>query len=317
MAPALRAYAVRVPRSPLAQRFGLDAARIRTPQQGGWATLREHLHERLTRVDNERIDEMFGAGRYVDDAGVPLTLATPYTQDTLIWFHRDLPDEAEVPFRVEVLHADDRIVVVDKPHFLATIPRGQHIRQTVLVRMRSELELPELAPAHRLDRATAGVLMLTSRRECRGSYQNLFRDRLAHKTYLAVAPYRSDLELPTTVRSHIVKERGVLQAQEFDDRPPNSESLVELVARRGERALYRITPHTGRTHQIRLHLARLGIPIVGDSFYPTVTDVPRDDFSAPLQLLAESLSFTDPIDGAQRRFVSRRELQEWTAAGSP
>ncbi|MGI8416091.1 MAG: pseudouridine synthase, partial [Nakamurella sp.] len=194
-----------MPRSPLPQRFGLDAARIRTPQQDGWATLREHLHERLTRVDNERIDEMFAAGRYVDDAGVPLTLATRYTQDTVIWFHRDLPDEPEVPFRVEVLHTDDRIVVVDKPHFLATIPRGQHILQTVLVRVRSELALPELAPAHRLDRATAGVLMLTTRPEWRGAYQNLFRDRLAHKTYLAVAPYRSDLELPTTVRSHIVK----------------------------------------------------------------------------------------------------------------
>jgi len=304
-----------VTRSPLPQRFGLDAARIRTPQPAAgaapWNTLREHLHERLTRVDNVRIDEMFVAGNYVDAAGNPIALDAPFVPDQVIWFHRDLPDEIQVPFDVELLHADERIVVVDKPHFMATIPRGQHILETVLVRVRAELDLPELAPAHRLDRATAGVLMLTTERRWRGSYQNVFRDRLAHKTYLAVAAHRDDLTLPTVVRSHIVKERGVLQAKEFDDRPPNSESLVEMVERRGERALYRITPRTGRTHQIRLHMARLGIPIRSDPFYPVITDAPRDDFRAPLQLLAESLSFPDPIDGSDRRFDTRRVLDGW------
>lgn len=177
--------------------------------------------------------------------------------------------------------------------------------------MRADLDLPALAPAHRLDRATAGVLMLTTERRWRGNYQNVFRDRLAHKTYLAVAACRDDLTFPSTVRSHIVKERGVLQAQEFDDRPPNSQSLVELVERRGKRALYRITPRTGRTHQIRLHMARLGIPILNDPFYPLIIDVPRDDFRAPLQLLAESLSFQDPIDGSTRQFVTRRVLDSW------
>lgn len=304
-----------MPRSPLPQRFGLDAARIRTPQvvtgAAPWTTLRAHLHDRLTKVDNLRIDAMLTAGNYVDDAGDPFPIDAPFVPDQVIWFHRDLPDEVRVPFDIEVLHADDRIVVVDKPHFLATIPRGQHIVQTVLVRMRAELDLPALAPAHRLDRATAGVLMLTTERRWRGNYQNVFRDRLAHKTYLAVAACRDDLTFPSTVRSHIVKERGVLQAQEFDDRPPNSQSLVELVERRGKRALYRITPRTGRTHQIRLHMARLGVPILNDPFYPLIIDVPRDDFRAPLQLLAESLSFQDPIDGSTRQFVTRRVLDSW------
>ncbi len=286
------------------------------PAEGPWATLREHLHDRLSRVDDERIDDVLRSGGYVDDDGVPLGLDAPFVAGQRIWFHRDLPDEPQVPFEIGILHADERIVVVDKPHFLATIPRGQHIRQTVLVKVREQLGLPELAPAHRLDRATAGVLMFTTGRRWRGSYQNVFRDRLAHKTYLALAPIRDDLVLPVVVRSNIVKERGVIQAHQRVDLPPNSESLVELiepVPAIGSQAgpalgLYRITPHTGRTHQIRLHLLLLGIPIVNDQLYPELTDTGRDDFSTPLQLLAESLSFTDPIDGTDRRFVSRRRL---------
>lgn len=308
--------------SPLPQRLGLDAARIRTPAAGEWPTLRDHLVHRLAhRVSAERIDEQFDSGGYVDDAGRPLTRTSVFVPGMRIWFHRDLPDEVPVPFKVEVLHADERIVVADKPHFLATIPRGQHIRQTALIRLREELGLPELSPVHRLDLATAGVLLFTTRQEFRGSYQNIFRDRLARKTYLAVAGVRPDLTFPVTVRSHIVKERGSIQAIDTDafdtdacdtdNRPPNAETIVELVAVRGDRGLYRLTPTTGRTHQVRLHLCRLGLPIEGDALYPAVLDTRRDDFSRPLQLLAESLEFDDPIDGTTRRFVSARTLDRW------
>lgn len=297
--------------SPLPQRSGLDAARIRTPPTGDWTTLRAHLHERLDRIDDHRIDEMFTAGSYVDDAGVPFDLASPFVPGQRIWFHRDLPVEVPVPFDIGVLHVDDRIVVIDKPHFLATIPRGQHIRETALIRARDQLGLPELSPAHRLDRATAGVLLFTTRREWRGTYQNLFRDRLADKTYLAVAGVRGDLALPLTVRSHIVKERGVMRAFDVPGEPPNAETRVELIETRGDRGLYRLTPLTGRTHQLRLHLSGLGIPILGDPFYPDLTDVDRDDFRSPLQLLAATLAFPDPVDGTRREFCSRRSLSGW------
>ena len=175
--------------------------------------------------------------------------------------------------------------------------------QTALVRLRRELDLPELSPAHRLDRLTAGVLLFTTRRELRGRYQTLFAHGLVRKTYLARAGSDDALELPTVLRSRIVKRRGHLQAVE-EPGEPNAETLVE----RQSDGMYRLTPRTGRTHQLRVHMASLGLPIVGDPLYPEVIDVAPDDFSRPLQLLAQAIEFDDPVTGRRRRFASGREL---------
>lgn len=271
--------------------------------------MRDHLVERLKRVPVERIDAMLAEQRFVGRDG-PITPDTPYRPAEYVWFHRDLPVEAPVPFEIEVVHRDDLLLVVDKPHFMATIPRGQHILETALVRLRREHGLPELSPAHRLDRMTAGLLMFVINREHRGAYQTLFRDRRVRKTYEAIAPYDPDLPLPQTVRSRIVKERGIIQSREVDG-PPNAETLVELLEHRGGLGRYRLAPATGRTHQLRLHMHRLGIPIIGDDFYPVLTERPLDDFTNPLQLLAATLEFTDPITGELRSFRSRRRLDAW------
>jgi tRNA pseudouridine32 synthase/23S rRNA pseudouridine746 synthase len=307
------------PVSPLPPRHGLDAVRLRTPDEGPWTTMRDHLVARLPRVEPGRIDAMLGAGLIVGRAG-PVDPAAPFRPREFLWFHRDLPDEPPVPFAVHVLHRDDEIVVVDKPHFLATIPRGRHVVETALVRLRRELDLPELSPAHRLDRVTAGVLLFVVRRARRGAYQTLFRDRRVRKTYEAVAPFHPGLTFPRTVRSRIVKERGVILAQEVPG-PTNAVTHVELLEHRGGLARYRLTPLTGRTHQLRLHLRGLGLPILGDRFYGTASgeasdsepeDTALDDWTRPLQLLATTLEMPDPVTGVVRRFTSRRTLQAWT-----
>lgn len=299
------------PRSPLPQRHGLDAAWVRTPDRdrevpASWTSLGDWLVARFPAgVD---VVQMLRDERFVYADGAPVRGEDPYRPHTFVWFHRDLREEVPVPGGLPVLFRDERIVVVDKPPFLASIPRGRHVTESVVVRLRNELGLPELGPVHRLDRITSGVLLLATERRWRSAYQLKFQDREVRKTYRALAPYRPDLALPLTVRNHLTKERGSLQAAVLPDLPPNAETRVELDARLGDLAVYRLTPLTGKTHQLRVHLDGLGIPIVDDPLYPEVRDVAVDDFTRPLQLLASELAFTDPVDGSERHFTSERTL---------
>ena len=241
------------------------------------------------------------AGEVVDADGGVVNAETVLRAGAHVYLYRDLPDEVEVPFDLPVLYRDDNIIVVDKPHFLATMPRGSHVAQTALVRLRRECGLAEISPAHRLDRLTAGVLMFTVRREVRGAYQGLFARGQVRKTYLARSGVEPGLCAPQVVSNRITKQRGVLQAR-IERGEPNSETLVEPLAA----GWYRLIPRTGRTHQLRVHMASLGLPIDNDPLYPEVLAVAPDDFSTPLQLVAQRLEFDDPITGRRRSFVSSR-----------
>ncbi|BBZ18240.1 RNA pseudouridine synthase [Mycolicibacterium gadium] len=243
------------------------------------------------------------AGEVVCADGSVVGVGTVLPPGAFVYLYRELREEIPVPFDMPILYRDEDIVVVDKPHFLATMPRGRHVAQTALVRLRRELDMPELSPAHRLDRLTAGLLLFTVRREVRGAYQTMFARGLVRKTYLARADVDPSIEFPLTLRSRIIKRRGVLQAME-EPGESNAETLVEHLGG----GLYRLTPRTGRTHQLRVHMASLGLPITGDPWYPEVVDVAPDDFSRPLQLLAHRLEFDDPLCGERRVFVSRRSL---------
>lgn len=301
------------PPAPLPQRDGVDPVRVRLPVDGAWATVREHLVERLTGAGPGVVEGMFDAGLIVGADGRPVAPDAPYEPGMFVWFHRELPPEVPVPFPVEVVYRDAHIVVADKPHFLATTPRGSHVAQTALARLRHELGIPALSAAHRLDRLTAGLVLFTVRPEERGAYQSLFAERLVRKEYEAIAPHDPALALPRTVRSRIVKERGVQAAREVEGEP-NAETYVELAAHRERLARYRLLPATGQTHQLRVHLNTLGVPILGDPLYPEVTGpVPPGDFRRPLQLLARGLAFTDPVTGAEHAFVSGRVLRAWSS----
>lgn len=301
------------PPAPLPQRDGIDPVRVRLPEDPGeeWATVRDHLLARFAgAIGADRVDAMFADGRFVSVQG-PVAPDEPYTAGRFLWFHRDFAPEEPVPFPVGVVYRDARLVIADKPHFLATTPRGRHITETAVARLRRELGLPSLQPAHRLDRLTAGLVLLVVRPEDRGAYQTLFRDKLVRKEYEAVAPYDPSIAFPRTVRSRIVKERGVIAARE-EPGEANSESRIELLEHREGLGRYRLLPTTGRTHQLRVHMNGLGLPLVHDPIYPVIEpEGAADDWTRPLQLLARVLEFTDPVTGVPRRFESGLRLCAW------
>lgn len=279
--------------------------RLLLPHGDPATTIAEYLEREMPEDDWRRA--MLDA-EVVDEKGRPVSDATRYRAGSQVYFYRVPAQEVPVPFEIGILYEDDDLLVVDKPHFLATIPRGRHVTQTATVRLRKQFGCPDLTPAHRLDRATAGVLLFTKTKHARRPYQELFSTRNVIKEYGAVAGFDAALQFPRIVRSRILKEHGVMTAYE-EPGEPNSETRIELVETFGDRALYRLFPKTGKTHQLRIHLSSLGIPIENDPYYPVFTSVPADDFQRPLQLLARALNFTDPLTGEARRFVSARVLE--------
>jgi tRNA pseudouridine32 synthase/23S rRNA pseudouridine746 synthase len=283
------------PAAPLPVRDGLGPTRLRL--QGG--NVAEEFGRRFGADGRARVL----AGEVVDARGSVVDGTTELPAGAVVYLYRDLPDEVEVPFDIPILHRDNNILVADKPHFLATMPRGRHVAQTALVRLRRELGLPELSPAHRLDRLTAGVLLFTVRREVRGAYQTMFARGEVTKTYLARSSVEPGLAAPQVISNRIVKRRGTLQAT-VEPGEPNAETLVEPL---GE-GRYRLTPRTGRTHQLRVHMAGLGVPIDNDPLYPCVDADELQNFSRPLMLIAQRLEFLEPANGLLLRFVSGRAL---------
>lgn len=296
---------------PLPQRHGLDPARVRTPDRdpacpAPWTTMQSWLSQKLGEFID--VDEFIREQRFVYASGEAVQSGDAYRQSTPIWFHRDLPDETPVPGDMPIVYRDDRIIVIDKPPFLSSIPRGKHILESAVVKLRAQVDLPELTPAHRLDRVTSGLLLFTTERRWRGAYQTVFQQRIAHKVYHALAATDESRTWPVTVKNHLVKHEGTHRVQVIDDAPANAISTIDVQRVLGESSIYRLTPLTGKTHQLRQHMLSLGLPIQGDPLYPVERAVALDDFTDPLQLLAAELSFTDPVDGSTRHFRSSRSL---------
>lgn len=297
-------------KSPLPVVDGVAPSRQTLPA-GLWRTVLEFLAERHPAVGADVWAARMSRGDVVDEKGSRLTPSSPYRAGACVFYYREPEDETRVPFDEHVLHMDEHILVADKPHFLPVVPSGRFLRETLLVRLKRRTGVEHLVPVHRIDRETAGLVIFSVSPETRGLYASLFQRREVSKVYHARAPaphsLEDALELPATRRSRVVRGEPFFRMKEVEGEP-NAETRVDLLTSAGASSLYEARAFTGRKHQVRVHLAALGIPIMGDRLYPEVLAARAEDFSAPLKLLARSLSFRDPLSGRERRFESARSL---------
>jgi tRNA pseudouridine32 synthase/23S rRNA pseudouridine746 synthase len=243
----------------------------------------------------------------VDEFGELVTPERPYPSHMRIYYYRDVDEEVGIPFEEAVLYQDEHLVVADKPHFLPVTPSGHYLQETLLVRLKNRLGIDTLIPIHRIDRETAGLVLFSINPSERNAYSALFRDHAVTKHYEAIAPWREDLLLPVTRKSRIVEDEPFFRQREVAG-TPNSETRIEVIEKNGTQARYALSPVTGKKHQLRVHMNALGLPILNDRMYPPVADTPDDDYRLPLQLLAKSIAFTDPITGQARNFQSQLTL---------
>ncbi len=286
---------------------------------GRWATALDFLSERLPRVSRDEWHRRLLAREVFDGAGQTVAPDARLRAGQHLHYYRDLPDEAPIPFEEHIVFQDEWLVVADKPHFLPVTPTGPYVQQSLLVRLRRRLGLDTLAPIHRIDRETAGLTVFAVQQATRDAYHGLFRKRAVTKTYEAIAPAPRTQAFPRVHRNRLEEDAGAFFRMVEAPGEPNSETRIALLEVRGDLARYALEPLSGRRHQLRVSMNALGLPIVGDQFYPTVRRGPREaeDFSQPLQLLARSLAFTDPVTGQARAFESRRTLDWGAAAPAP
>lgn len=287
---------------------GVSASSLALPP-GPWLRLIDYLVHRLPAVSREDWAARMQAGEVLDELGQALGPDARYRKQTRIYYYRSLAHEHPIPFEEAVLFQDDYLVVADKPHFLPVTPSGRYVQETLLVRLKRKLGIDTLTPMHRIDRDTAGLVLFSIQPATRAAYQHLFRDKTITKHYEAIAPRRDNLNWPVTHRSRL-QESAQFMAMEEVPGPVNAETVIDVLEHQGDWTRYSLQPITGQKHQLRAHMAALGLPIANDLFYPVLQPDGIPDYGKPLKLLAKSIAFTDPITGQTRQFHTQRTL-DW------
>lgn len=302
--------------SPLPMRDGVSASRVWLPKSGDyknatekygeWNTILAFLVERFPFISEEIIKERLLKGDIVNQDGKTFDADSPYESETFLFYYREIPNEPAIPFKEKILFKNENIIVVDKPHFLPVTPAGRFVKESLLARLKHHYQQEDISPIHRLDRETAGIVIYTCNPNVRGAYQSLFQERKVHKTYEAIAPIIKG-KFPLKYQSRIVKGDPFFVMKE-EAGEANAETTIEILETKNNLARYCLYPVTGRQHQLRVHMMALGAPILNDPFYPKVMPDKGEDYSKPLQLLAKSIRFIDPLSGEVKQFISEQTL---------
>lgn len=273
-----------------------------------YPTLLSFFTKRFPKISEHIWMERITAGKVLNEAGDPVTLETAYMPNTRLFYFREVAEEPVIPFQEKILFTDNHLMVVCKPHFLPVNPGGSYVRETLLNRLKEKTGNPFLAPINRIDRGTAGLVLISTNAATRGLYQHLFMQGLVRKSYEAVAefPYYSS-------KNQWLVENRIEQGEPWFRMQAcagviNARSQINLLRKKGSRAHFQLFPLTGKKHQLRIHLSGLGFAIINDRYYPELLPETADDFKHPLQLLSRKIAFEDPVTGKKMSFTSDRKL---------
>jgi tRNA pseudouridine32 synthase/23S rRNA pseudouridine746 synthase len=272
----------------------------------GVATVLEYLIIKFPFIDAQIWQQRITDGKVHDSEGSLITLQSPFQPQQQIYYYREVENEPIIPFKETIVFQDQHILVAYKPHFLAVIPGGNYVTECLQNRLRRSTGISTLQALHRLDRVTAGLVIFSVNPDTRRCYHQLFEHRQIHKTYQAIAAINDDENLvgqKWEVKNRLERsEPHFLMRIAERKEQANSHSTIRCLEQLNQKALFELNPVTGKTHQLRLHMQALGWPILNDKYYPKLQPLTKDNYSAPLQLLAKELKFIDPITQQSRCF---------------
>jgi tRNA pseudouridine32 synthase/23S rRNA pseudouridine746 synthase len=289
----------------------LNASRLYLPKLATPPpTILDYLYLRFPHLDPTVLKKRVREGKIFLADQRAITLDTPYQHGITLFYYRESDEEPYIPFEERIIFQNRDILVADKPHYLPVTPTGAYVNQCLLSRLQEQTGLSELSPLHRLDMGTAGVVLFSLRKETRHLYHKLFATADLIKHYLAIA----NVSNTAIGQEWLVTNRMVAGEPWFRmtiaTGAVNAITRITLQACKSDRGLFHLVPHTGKKHQLRVHLASLGFPIVNDPLYPDIKDDLLQDYTKPLQLLAQRLSFLDPLTQEEMQFETGYQL-EW------
>ncbi|WP_136514131.1 pseudouridine synthase [Geomonas edaphica] len=283
------------------------AAKVTMPRgEQPHRTVLAFLLQRFPKIPPEVWERRVAEGKVLSEDGTPITPETPYAPQKRVFYFREIENEPVIPFTEEILFQNEELLVACKPHFIPVTPVGAYLEQSLLHRLRRRTGIDHIVPLHRIDRETAGLVLFSVNPATRGLYSGLFRQGQIEKSYLALS------------EGKVLGEKWHVESRLVPGDPwytmtvapgeANARSQITRIDEKGGVSLFSLVPHTGKTHQLRVHMNSLGMPIMHDRLYPQLRPRQFDDFEKPLQLLARTLRFKDPVTGKLMEFQSNREL---------
>lgn len=273
-----------------------------------YPTLLEFLIGRFPKIPKQTWVDRIASKKVLTEEGQPVTLDTPYMPNKRLLYFREVEEEPEVPFTEQILFENDHLLVACKPHFLPVTPGGPYVHETLINRLKEKTGNPFLSPINRIDRGTAGLVLISVKKETRGVYQQMFMEGQVRKTYEAVTDFsHNSNQTEWKVENRIERGTPWFRMKTCTGKV-NARSRIRLIEVKGKQARFQLFPITGKKHQLRIHLNGLGFPIINDRYYPTLLTEMPDDFNLPLQLLSRKIEFQDPVTRQKMSFESQRVL---------